>query len=445
MPGMLDTVLDVGVTEDGVASLIRRTGNPWLAWDAYRRLIRSFAATVYRLPGAPFDRLAAEIVARAGARSLQELDPVALRDLTQRSRKLLESLSPAPLPADPLDQLIAAVHAVFSSWQADKAREYRRLNGLSDDTGTGVLIQAMVFGDAGARSGAGVGFTRNPATGDDSLYVDFAFNAQGEDIVSGRCALTESAVLSDVLPEVWRELLAAKAALEREFLDTQEFEFTVEEGRLYFLQSRTAKRTARAAVQIASDLVRDGFIDVATALERVAAYDLKSIVTTVVRPRAGDVRLASAIPASIGVASGRVAFDVQRARELAADGPVILVRHELTTDDFGGLVVAAGIVTTFGGRTSHAAVLARQLGKVCLVGCRDLEISADARACVLGGRRLREGDTITIDGESGWIYADAVSARSEVSFDALAIVEEWRRAQAVPIDVSLPDARDVVR
>jgi pyruvate,orthophosphate dikinase len=289
----------------------------------YRRLIRSFAVAVHRLPQAPFERLESDAVARAGAQSLQELDPAALRDLTRRSRKLLASLAAAPLPDDPIDQVIASVRGLFASWHSESAREYRRLHGVTAETGTGVLIQAMVFGDAGPRSGSGVGCTRDPTTGDDVLSVDFAFNAQGEDVVSGRCAPIESTALSDALPDVWRELLAAKSVLEAEFGDMQEFEFTVEEGQLYFLQSRTGRLTARAAVQIARDMVREGLIDTATALNRVSAHDLANLVTTVLRPRSSDVRLASAIRPAAALPR-RVAFDVTRARALAADGPVIL-------------------------------------------------------------------------------------------------------------------------
>lgn len=437
MPGMLETVLDVGLTEEGVNGLIRRTGNPWLAWDAYRRLIRSFATVVYRLPAAPFDRLAQEIFARAGARSLQELDPLSLRDLARRSRKLLDSISPVPLPRDAVNQVVAAVRAVFASWQSDKALQYRRLIGVDDDAGMGVLIQAMVFGDSGPRSGTGVGFTRNPATGQDALYVDFAFNAQGEDIVSGRYPVTESSVLPDVLPHVWSGLLAAKSLLEGEFRDMQEFEFTVDEGQLYFLQTRTGKRTTRAAIQIACDLVHDGVIDKATALARVGEHNLGSLVTTTLRPRSSDAPLASAIPASVGVAIGHVVFDAQRACALAADGrPVILARPELNTDDFSGLAVAAGIVTTFGGRTSHAAVLARQWGKVCLVGCSDLRIVEGAREARIGARRLREGDLITLDGETGLIYADSIPIVTEAPADVLAMVDSWRQASVSPAGVS---------
>ncbi len=425
MPGMLRTVLNVGLTVDGVDGLIARTGNPWFAWDAYRRLIEGFADTVYNLPASVFDEITAQALAAADARSVQELDPISLRELAIATGTRLAEIA-RPLPADPLDQIVAAAEAVLASWTAPKAREYRRANGISD-TGTAVLIQAMVFGNAGSRSGAGVGFTRNPVSGDDELYVDFAFNAQGEDIVSGQCAVTDSAMFPAAFPDVWLKLQTAKGALETEFLDMQEFEFTVEEGELYFLQTRTGKRTPRAAVRVATDLVKAGIIDPATALERVAGCDLGRVARASVHPKAGQPPIGVATPASDGVASGRIAFSSARARELAGQGPVILVRPGLTTDDFSGLSVAAGILTTFGGRTSHAAVLARQLGRVCLVGCADLRIDDESRSCTIGTVRLREGDTITLDAESGRIYEGEISVVSSAPADALAVIDTWRQ------------------
>ena len=276
MPGMLDTVLNVGLTAAGVRGLIRRTGNPWLAWDAYRRLVGSYAETVLGLERQPFDRLTATRLAAADARAIQELDPISLRSLAGEAAGLLQALSGAPLPADPLEQILAAVEAVLRSWNSRRAREYRTLNGIGDGAGTGVLVQLMVFGNAGARSGSGVGFTRDPATGRDDMYVDFLFNAQGEDVVSGRQAVLDTALLPIVLPDVWSDLASAKAVLEREFLDMQDFEFTVSEGRLFFLQTRSAKRTPWAALQVATDLVRDGLIDPAIGLERLEAYRPRS-------------------------------------------------------------------------------------------------------------------------------------------------------------------------
>jgi pyruvate,orthophosphate dikinase len=271
-----------------------------------------------------------------------------------------------------------------------------------------VLIQAMVFGNAGARSGSGVGFTRSPVTGDDGLYLDFLFNAQGEDVVSGRHAVTDSALLPSLLPDVWNQLQTAKRALEQEFLDMQDFEFTVDEGQLFFLQTRSGKRTPWAALRIAVDLVREGVVDRSTALRRLEPYDLDNVVRVAVRPGPDDLPVGQAVPAGIGAATGEVVFDAKRAQERGAERDVVLVRSELDTDDIAGLSAAVGILTTFGGRTSHAAVVARHLGKTCLVACGDLRVEDAARVCSIGDRLFREGDLITIDGETGLVYAGRV-------------------------------------
>lgn len=426
MPGMLGTILNVGLTETGVGALIRRTGNPGLAWDVYRRFVRSYAEADHGGASLLFDRATAEHLAAAGVDTLQDLDPLSLRQLARTYVQLLPTITGKPLPADPLVQITAAVQAVLRSWRSPRACEYRRLNGLDERTGTGVLIQAMVFGNSGPRSGSGVGFTRNPATGERSLYVDFAFNTQGEDVVSGRLPVTDSHLLPLALPHVWAQLQAAQPALEREFGDMQDFEFTVDDGELYFLQTRSGKRTPWAALRIATDLVNEGLLDRAVALERLAACDLTAIARVVVRPGPDDAPIARATAASMGAAAGSVVFDPQRARALAAGHPVILVRAELSTDDVAGLAAASGVLTTYGGRTSHAAVVARQLGKVCLVGCAELRVDEIRRECSLGGRRLREGDVITLDGTTGLVYDGRVPVVTERPERELAEVAGWQ-------------------
>ena len=426
MPGMLETVLNVGLTEQSVQALIRHTGNAWFAWDSYRRLVLSFADVVYQLDRRPFEQLTATHLARAAAENVQELDPLLLRDLARESAGRLQRTTGLPLARDPVAQLVTAVEAVLRSWTAPRAREYRRMNNIPDEAGTGVLVQAMVFGNAGARSGSGVGFTRNPATGDNELYVDFLFNAQGEDVVSGKYPVTDATLLGALLPDVYAELLAVGPVLERAFGDMQDFEFTVDEGQLFYLQTRAGKRTPWAAVRIAADLVGGGVVGPQQVLERLAAYDLDTIVRTSIRPRTSDIPLARAIPASIGVATGGLAFDAARACELAARGPVVLARADLSTDDIAGLHAAAGLITTFGGRTSHAAVVARQLRKACLVGCSQLSVDAEARACAIGERRFREGDVITLDGDAGAVYAGEVPVVVDRPVDALAVIEGLR-------------------
>jgi pyruvate, orthophosphate dikinase len=437
MPGMLDTLLNVGLTEAGVRGLIRQTGNGCLAWDSYRRLVRAFGESVYHVAPAAFDRLEAAHLGRADARSCHELDPVSMRALARESAALLHRLAGEPLPQDPVAQLTLAVEAVLASWNLPRARDYRRVNALDEQAGPAILVQSMVFGNAGARSGSGVGFTRNPATGDNELYFDFLFNAQGADIVSGHAPVPDNA-LPRMLPNVWIELQAVKGALEHEFRDMQDFEFTVEDGRLYFLQTRDGQRTPFAAARIAADLVANGTIDPQTALQRLAAYDLDDIVRSSVSPETAAELLARATGASVGVATGSVVFDAGRAQQLAASRPVILLRSDISTDDLAAISSTAGILTTFGGRTSHAAVIARQLGKVAVVGCADLHLDGMAGQCVLGTRHLYEGDVITIDGDTGLVYAGRVDVVAERPRAALAAIQSWRGAPASPSAIRSP-------
>jgi pyruvate, orthophosphate dikinase len=291
-------------------------------------------------------------------------------------------------------------------------------------------VQSMVFGNGRAPAGSGVGFTRNPSTGANELFIDFAFNAQGEDVVAGRQRVDDSARLSATLPAVARELADAKSRLEREFLDMQDFEFTVESGVLHFLQTRAGKRTPWAALHIAVDLVRSQLIAPDEALRRLDAYELNDLSRSRLHVDATNEAVAAAVPAGIGVATGGIALDCQRALELATTRPVILVRTDLATTDLPGLAVATGVLTANGGRTSHAAVVARQLGKVCLAGCSSLVIDETRRRCSLGGRSFAEGDVITLDGDGGRVYAGTVPTVIERPDEALAIVRQWRTASA---------------
>jgi len=428
MPGMMETVLDVGVNDAVVRGLIRRTGNPRLAWDCYRRLVESYGEVVLGCPARGFDEIVERAVRDAGVDGVHELEASALEAVTAQALERLRAVSGEPFPQDPWAQLVGAVEAVLRSWRSDRARAYRRAHGLDDALGTAVTVQAMVFGNAGATSGSGVGFTRDPSTGADQLYLDFAFNAQGEDVVSGRKALADARSLARLLPGVYAELRRVKTVLESELGDVQDFEFTVQAGRLYLLQTRAGKRTPWAALRTAVDLVQEGIIDPGTALDRLAGVDLDRLE----RLRLADADrqpLACATGAGVGVAVGRVAFDPVRAVEMAGAGsPVILVRRDTSTADYEGMAAAAGILTRVGGRTSHAAVVARQLGKVCLVGCRELEIDDRRRRCRIAGRDLAEGDEISLDGDGGRIYAGAVPVLRERPEAALAEVERWRAA-----------------
>ncbi|HEY0182412.1 MAG TPA: PEP/pyruvate-binding domain-containing protein [Rhodopila sp.] len=430
MPGMMETVLDVGLNMETVEGLIRQTGNPRLAWDSFRRLLQGYAEVVANLPTAPFDTLVADALRSAEADNERELDHRALRALTMDMLDTYQTLTGTAFPADPLEQLTAAAEAVFRSWDAPKAASYRRMNGISDDIGTAVTVQTMVFGNAGGASGSGVGFTRNPATGVRELYFDFQFNGQGEDVVAGRQKLRDNDRLRLVLPGVWSRLSAICHELETLFGDAQDFEFTVQSGTLFLLQARRAKRTDWAAVTIAADMVEEGLLSPADGLARLVGIDLDHIVRTSFAPPVPPT-LAIAQVASIGAASGAIALDSEAVRRLTAAGtPAILVRRDTATSDIEGMALAAGIRTATGGRTSHAAVVARQLGKVCLVACPELEIDLERRQCRIGGTLLNEDDLLSLDGNTGAVHAGRLVVVTERPERALAIIAKWQPAAA---------------
>lgn len=434
MPGMLQTVLDVGLDEESVHGLIRLTGNPRLAFDSWRRLIQSHAEVVGGLPAARFDQALADMAKSEQVDGEADLDAEALERLAASYRELARRLG-HEVPDDPHRQLGDATVAVYRSWQASRAVEYRRLNGLSDEGGTAVTIQAMVFGNAGPRSGAGVVFSRDPASGANEPYLDFLFDAQGEDVVSGRRTPIDAKRLEARLPEVARRLIDGVRLIERARCDAQDVEFTVEEGRLYFLQTRSAKRTPMAALRMAVAMVREGLIDSRTALSRLATLDLDTLVVSRFAEEdalPAPTPVAEAIPAAPGVASGRVAFTSASARNLAQGGePVILVRPDTSTEDIAGFAAAAGILTAAGGRTAHAAVVARQLGKVCLVGCRALTVDEPRGEADIAGTTLHEGDWLSLDGYAGTVM---VGKRTILAHppEELAEVERWRRNDAAP-------------
>jgi pyruvate,orthophosphate dikinase len=433
MPGMMETVLDVGLNKETVAALIRMTGDPRLAWDSFCRLVRGYAEVVAGLPTAPFDDLAAEAVTRAGVADERELDHRDLRALALALLARYQALKGAAFPTDPHEQLATAAEAVFQSWDAPKAVSYRRMNGISDAAGTAVTVQTMVFGNAGGASGAGVGFTRDPATGAHQFYFDFQFNGQGEDVVAGRQKLRDNDRLRLSLPAVWARLNEVCQILEKLFGDAQDFEFTVQSGTLFLLQSRRAKRTDWAAVAIAADMVAEQLMTPAQGLAALEGVNLDAVARTAFEPPL-PAPLAMAQVASIGVVSGAVALDTTAVRRLTEAGtPAILVRRDTVTSDIEGMALAAGILTASGGRTSHAAVVARQLGKVCLVACNELEIELDRRQCRIGGTVVNEGDFLSLDGNSGAVLAGRLNAVSERPERALAAIASWREAAALSL------------
>jgi pyruvate,orthophosphate dikinase len=426
MPGMLDTVLDVGMNAASVHGLIRMTGNPRMAFDSYRRFIQSYAEVVGGASPGGFADLIAQMIEAEGVANEAELDSEALERLVEKFLALAARAGHAP-PSDPIDQIAEAAHAVYRSWESARAREYRRLNSLEGLKGTAVTVQAMAFGNSGGDSGAGVAFSRDPATGAKELYVDFLADAQGEDIVSGRRSPADAALLKRRMPEVARELEEGARALEAASRDVQDMEFTVERGRLFFLQTRTAKRTPRAALKIAVDLVEEGVIGRKEALARLKDVDLA--LTRAFRFAEPADPVARAVVASPGVACGQACFTSERAKDVTSRGePAILIRRDTSTEDVAGFAVAQGILTAVGGRTAHAAVVARQMGKVCLVGCRALAI-VEGGSATLGGSEIREGDWIALDGLTGEVSLGRRAIVAEETPEA-AIIRRWRQGTA---------------
>ncbi|MDO9197699.1 PEP/pyruvate-binding domain-containing protein [Rhodoferax sp.] len=412
MPGMMETLLNIGLCDQTMPGLLRQTGNPRLVWDAYRRLIASYGEVVAGLPGSLFEE---EIERVTQGRDERLLDFSELRDLTHRFLSLYQQHAGQAFPQDVNEQLSGAIRAVFASWQAEKAKQYRTLNQIDPSIGTAVTIQSMVFGNSGGHAGAGVGFTRDPTNGEPRLWVDFLANAQGEDVVSGRRNAHGHQVLASVASDAWRQLEEATHALEREFTDMQDFEFTVQDGVLHMLQTRSGKRTPLAAARIALDLLEEGIIDATEALARTGSLREEDLGTVRLASQGGAASqvtpVGAAMPACPGVVSGEIALDGERALARSSAGArVILVRQDAQTSDIAALELASGLLTQRGARTSHAAVVARQLGKVCLVGCESLRIDLTARTVGVGDLVFSEGDVITLDGNDGVVYAGAVAA-----------------------------------
>jgi pyruvate,orthophosphate dikinase len=425
---MLETILDVGLDDRKVEGLAAESGNPRFAWDSYRRLVASFSTTVWKVPRARFEEAFADEKRRAGIVLDREMDLDAYQELTSRYLALFETATGRPFPQDPQEQLLQAVEAVLKSWTGARAVEYRRLHGIPDSDGTAVTVQAMVFGNRGHSSGTGVAFTRNPSTGGRELYVDFLLSAQGEDIVSGGVDPDGGEELIRGFPAVHQSLLEYGRILESHFADMQDIEFTVEEGKLYLLQTRSGKRTSLAALRIALDLAEEGVIDRAAALDRLRSLSPSALRQHVLDVREGEEPLASGEVASLGSISGRVAFGSETAKNLKRQGdPVILVRPETRTEDLQGIIQSDGIVTARGGRTSHAAVVARHLGKACITGCSAVAIDESRGLLSAGGKTVAEGDWISLDGRTGGVFQGRFESRLEEEDPIVEKARSWAR------------------
>ncbi|MCB2061234.1 MAG: pyruvate, phosphate dikinase, partial [Novosphingobium sp.] len=410
MPGMMDTVLNLGLNDETVQGLASQTDDDRFAFDAYRRFIAMFANIVMGVEYEKFERVLSRIKAQSGASSDTDLTVEQLREVIAAYKRIIFAEQHGiAFPEDASEQLRMAIAAVFDSWMRPRAIHYRRVNRIPDDLGTAVNVQAMVFGNMGWQSGTGVAFTRNPSTGKREFYGEYLLNAQGEDVVAGLRTPEPISHLHEELPEVYEQLGTITQRLERHYRDMQDIEFTVERGKLWMLQTRRGKRTGAAAVKIAVDMVDEGMIDTRTALARVSPDQLDQLLHPMVDPDAPFDLLAEGLPASPGAAQGRVVFDPDDAEALNAEGhKVILVRHETSPDDFHGMVASQAIVTARGGMTSHAAVVARGMGTPCVAGASDLQIDYGQQQLVVGDRTVLRGDWITVDGSTGRVLSGQV-------------------------------------
>jgi pyruvate,orthophosphate dikinase len=405
MPGMMDTILNLGLNDESVEALVRRSNNPRFAYDSYRRLIQMFGNVVLEIPKHAFDEVFDAKKKQKKAKLDTELDAKALQEVIAEYKKVVKKHTKSDFPQDPLTQLAMARDAVFRSWMNNRAKHYRRINNISDDLGTAVNVQAMVFGNLGETSGTGVGFTRNPATGDKEFYGEFLMNAQGEDVVAGIRTPVHISELKKIMPEVYNQLRDITTRLEKHYRDMQDFEFTIQDGRLYMLQTRNGKRTGRAAVRVAIQMVEEGLIKTEEAIFRVEPNQLYDFLVPRLDEKGANVEvLATGLPASPGAAVGQIVFTADEAVEVAGHGkrvPVILVRAETTPEDIHGMEVAAGILTSRGGMTSHAAVVTRGMGKCCVAGAGDIEVDEKAREMRVRGQVFKAGDWISLDGTTG--------------------------------------------
>ncbi|MBF8287776.1 MAG: ppdK, partial [Candidatus Rokubacteria bacterium] len=409
MPGMMDTVLNLGLNDRTVIGLARWTKNERFAWDCYRRFITIFGDVVLGIERRAFDELLDRAKAAARAKSDADLQPEPLKALVAEFKSLVQARTGKPFPQDPPEQLKLAVNAVFDSWFAKKAVDYRRIHRLSDDWGTAVTVMAMVFGNLGESSGTGVCFTRDPSSGERRFFGEFLINAQGEDVVAGIRTPQPIATLKESMPAVYDELVTIKDRLERHYRDMQDIEFTVQEGRLFILQTRSGKRTGVAAVRIAVEMVRERLIDRDTALLRVEPASLNQLLVKTVDPRAKYTAIARGLAATPAAAVGKVVFDPEKAVEMALrEEHVILVRQETSPEDVAGMHAAQGILTSRGGLTSHAAVVARGWGKSCVVGAGDVIVDEENRLFRAGRAVVREGQVVTLNGATGEVVMGAL-------------------------------------
>ena len=427
MPGMMDTILNLGLNDEVVEGLAKLTNNPRFAYDSYRRFIQMFSDVVMQQDKSKYERILDEIKEKKGVQYDKDLSADDLKEIVKLFKKLYKEGQKQEFPQEPKVQLIEAVKAVFRSWDNERANVYRRMHDIPYNWGTAVNVQSMVFGNMGEDSGTGVAFTRNPATGENALYGEYLMNAQGEDVVAGIRTPQPIAKLEEQNPEVYKEFVAIATKLEDHYKDMQDMEFTIERGKLYMLQTRNGKRTAKAALKIAVDLVKEGKISEKDALLMIDPKQLDALL----HPTFDDAAvkkakvIGEALPASPGAASGKICFTAEKAKEQGKKDKVVLVRLETSPEDIEGMAASQGILTARGGMTSHAAVVARGMGTCCVAGCSALKFSDDGKSFTLGGKTYKEGDVISFDGSTGKIYDGPIATESAKIVGEFATIMEW--------------------
>ncbi len=441
MPGMMDTVLNIGLNDQTVEGMATLTANPRFAWDAYRRLVEGFGKVVLGIPDEAFEHALDEMKEKVGARLDTDLNTEHLKALTAEYKAIVKHYTGSDFPQDPYEQLRLATEAVFKSWNGKRAVDYRRHEGIPDTLGTAVNIVTMVFGNMGNDSGTGVAFTRNPSTGEKKVYGEYLINAQGEDVVAGIRTPQKVEVMAQELPDAYRQFMEICDILERHYRDMQDVEFTIERGKLWMLQTRNGKRTAAAAIKIAVDMANEGLITKQEAVMRVTPDNVNSLLHPQFDPAAKKKAaaegrlLGKGVNASPGAAVGRAYFDADTAEARAKEGPVIMVRPFTKPDDVHGMIAAKGILTSEGGATSHAAVVARQFGKPCVVGAASIKIDMEARVMTSNGVTVKEGDWISVDGSTGEAFVGqipTIAPRFEEQTDLITLLQWADEIAATP-------------
>jgi pyruvate,orthophosphate dikinase len=447
MPGMMETILNLGLNDVTVEGLTRLSANPQFAWDSYRRFVQMYGSVVFELPRKGFEEILEEHRQRCRVERDIDLPIAELQAVVQRFKQHVRGQTGRDFPSDPLDQLWGAIAAVFESWNTRRAIDYRKLHDIPDAMGTAVNVVAMVFGNLGEDSGTGVAFSRDPSIGERALYGEYLLNAQGEDVVSGSRTPLPIATLKDRLPASYQELERVARTLERHFRDVQDMEFTIERGTLYMLQTRRGQRSGHAAVRIACEMVDEDLISEEEAVARIPPHDLNQLLHPTIDPHSQLDLLTTGLPASPGAACGTVVFDADHAEKLGRAGQaVILVRRETSPEDFHGMVMAKAVLTARGGMTSHAAVVARGMGKPCVVGAQDLQVDERAGQMGLNGRKLALGDWITVDGSTGKVFAGQAALRTpELGGDFLRLMQWADRIRQLRVRVNADTPADAHR